>query len=133
MGTTAKTSKFAFVSCIAPYSDFLISTNDDLDLEVEAGGTRFEAGAASKDALATLLDGDTWMLYQNVLTGVLHWDFVRLAHSKNTFRVNSCFRVFWAVSLVSLLLMHSKIQMLQYPIACTDTYLSEPLGLLRSI
>lgn len=50
-------------------------TNDDLDLEVEAGGTRFEAGAASKDALATLLDGDTWMLYQNVLTGVLHWDF----------------------------------------------------------
>lgn len=22
------------------------------------------------------MDGDQWMIYQNVLTGVLHWDFV---------------------------------------------------------
>jgi len=50
-------------------------TNDVVDLEVEAGGTQFEATPASQTALATLLDGDRWMIYRNVLTGVLHWDF----------------------------------------------------------
>jgi hypothetical protein len=50
-------------------------TNDVVDLEVEAGGTQFEATPASKTALATLFDGDRWMIYTNVLTGVLHWDF----------------------------------------------------------
>ncbi|KAJ6604690.1 polysaccharide lyase family 8 protein, partial [Mycena vulgaris] len=50
-------------------------TNDVVDLEVEAGGTQFEATPASQTALATLFDGDRWMIYRNVLTGVLHWDF----------------------------------------------------------
>ncbi|CAK5268181.1 unnamed protein product [Mycena citricolor] len=50
-------------------------TNDLVDLEVEAGGTQFEASSASKAALGTLFTGDRWMIYRNVLTGVLHWDF----------------------------------------------------------
>ncbi|KAJ7488318.1 polysaccharide lyase family 8 protein [Mycena latifolia] len=50
-------------------------TNDVVDLEVEAGGTQFQATPASQTALATLFDGDRWMIYKNVLTGVLHWDF----------------------------------------------------------
>ncbi|KAJ7070876.1 polysaccharide lyase family 8 protein [Mycena amicta] len=50
-------------------------TNDVVDLEVEAGGTMFQAQNASQMALATLLTGDRWMIYRNVLTGVLHWDF----------------------------------------------------------
>lgn len=49
-----------------------------LDLETEAGGTQFEAGTASKDAFATLIDGDQWLIYRNVITEVLHWDFVSL-------------------------------------------------------
>ncbi|KZP31300.1 polysaccharide lyase family 8 protein [Athelia psychrophila] len=49
--------------------------NDDLDLETEAGGTQFIAGIASREALATLLQGDLWMIYRNVITDVLHWDF----------------------------------------------------------
>jgi hypothetical protein len=49
--------------------------NDDLDIETEAGGTQFEADATSKAALATLIDGDQWMIYRNVISGVLHWDF----------------------------------------------------------
>ncbi|KAJ7689202.1 polysaccharide lyase family 8 protein [Mycena rosella] len=50
-------------------------TNDVVDLEVEAGGTQFQATPASQTALATLFDGDRWMIYRNALTGVLHWDF----------------------------------------------------------
>ncbi|KAJ7169923.1 polysaccharide lyase family 8 protein [Mycena filopes] len=41
-----------------------LCTNDVVDIEVEAG-----------DAMATLFSGDKWMIYKNVLTGVLHWDF----------------------------------------------------------
>ncbi|KZP04687.1 polysaccharide lyase family 8 protein, partial [Athelia psychrophila] len=49
--------------------------NADLDLETEAGDTQFAAEIASKEALATLLQGDLWMIYRNVITDVLHWDF----------------------------------------------------------
>ncbi|KZP04685.1 polysaccharide lyase family 8 protein, partial [Athelia psychrophila] len=49
--------------------------NDDLDLETEAGGTQFTAKIVSREALATLLNGDLWMIYRNVITHALHWDF----------------------------------------------------------
>ncbi|KAF7791828.1 hypothetical protein EIP86_002852 [Pleurotus ostreatoroseus] len=49
--------------------------NDVLLLEIDAGGTQFAAGPTTKDAFATLIDGDQWMIYRNVPTGVLHWDF----------------------------------------------------------
>ncbi|KAF7340878.1 Polysaccharide lyase family 8 protein [Mycena sanguinolenta] len=50
-------------------------TNDIVDLEVEAGGTQFQVSSAGQTALATLLNGDSWMIYYNALTQVLHWDF----------------------------------------------------------
>ena len=52
------------------------STNDVLALEIEAAGTEFEAGTTSKDAFASLIDGDQWMIYRNIFTNILHWDFV---------------------------------------------------------
>jgi hypothetical protein len=55
----------------------LYSAEDVLDLEIEAGGTQFAANDKSKQAFATLIDGDQWMIYRNVISGVLHWDFVR--------------------------------------------------------
>ncbi|CAL1695912.1 unnamed protein product [Somion occarium] len=49
--------------------------NDVLFLEIVAGSTQFAAGQVSRDAFATLIDADLWMIYQNVITGVLHFDF----------------------------------------------------------
>ncbi|TCD71496.1 hypothetical protein EIP91_008877 [Steccherinum ochraceum] len=49
--------------------------NDVLFLEIVAGGTQYAAGDVSKDAFSNLIDADQWMIYRNVLTGVLHWDF----------------------------------------------------------
>ena len=37
-------------------------------------------------ALETLVDGDQWMIFRNIFTDVLHWDFV----SSNRLR-GSCF------------------------------------------
>ncbi|EIN13720.1 polysaccharide lyase family 8 protein [Punctularia strigosozonata HHB-11173 SS5] len=53
-------------------------SNDVLALEITAGGTQFAANSTTKNAFATLIDGDQWMIYRNVLTGVLHWDFSTL-------------------------------------------------------
>ncbi|KAH8120362.1 polysaccharide lyase family 8 protein [Phellopilus nigrolimitatus] len=50
-------------------------TNDVLALEIEASGTQFEADLASKEAFMSLISGDEWMIYRNVETDVLHWDF----------------------------------------------------------
>ncbi|KLO20285.1 hypothetical protein SCHPADRAFT_842659, partial [Schizopora paradoxa] len=50
-------------------------TNDVLALEIEAGGTQFQAGEQSMTAFESLIDGDQWMIYRNVITGILHWDF----------------------------------------------------------
>ncbi|EGN94539.1 polysaccharide lyase family 8 protein [Serpula lacrymans var. lacrymans S7.3] len=50
-------------------------TNDVLDLEIAAGGTQFEAGPESQNAFGTLLEGDLWMIYRNIRTQVVHWDF----------------------------------------------------------
>ncbi|KAF8528209.1 polysaccharide lyase family 8 protein [Hysterangium stoloniferum] len=52
--------------------------NDVLELEIEAGGTRFAATGTSKAAFESLVDASRWMIYENTGTGVLHWDFVRL-------------------------------------------------------
>jgi hypothetical protein len=59
------------------------SSNDVLELEIDAGDTQYAAGpdSASRSAFQTLIDGDQWMIYRNVLTDVLHWDFVS-AHSQ---------------------------------------------------
>ncbi|KAG7450483.1 polysaccharide lyase family 8 protein [Guyanagaster necrorhizus] len=52
-----------------------VYSNDVLDLELAAAGTQFSAGSASKTALASLFDGDKWMIFYNAINGVLHWDF----------------------------------------------------------
>lgn len=57
------------------------STNDVLALEIAGAGTQYSAqnaGTGSQAAFETLLNGDLWMIYRNVLTNVLHWDFVSL-------------------------------------------------------
>ncbi|KAI0365220.1 galactose mutarotase-like protein [Pilatotrama ljubarskyi] len=53
-------------------------TNDVLALEIAAAGTQYSAKNASTGsqmAFETLLQGDLWMIYRNILTNVLHWDF----------------------------------------------------------
>ncbi|KAI0662798.1 galactose mutarotase-like protein [Cubamyces menziesii] len=53
-------------------------TNDVLALEIAAAGTQYSAKNAdtgSQSAFETLLQGDLWMIYRNILTNVLHWDF----------------------------------------------------------
>lgn len=75
-----RTSTFTW-SCILTFklSDFrLISANAVLGLEIDAGGTMFAAGSDSQNAFATLFEGNQWMIFRNILTGVLHWDFVSL-------------------------------------------------------
>jgi hypothetical protein len=52
------------------------SSNDVLELQIDAAGTRYAANATSQHAFETLIDGDQWMVYRNVKTNVLHWDFV---------------------------------------------------------
>lgn len=77
METTEKTSQ-----CLnAPLSinETLMnrcSANDILALELEAAGTQWAAGQAPRDAFSTDVDGFQWMIYRNILTDVLHWDFV---------------------------------------------------------
>ncbi|KAH9849787.1 polysaccharide lyase family 8 protein [Lenzites betulinus] len=49
--------------------------NDLFSFEIEAGGTQFQAASDARTALETLVDGDQWMIYRNIFTNVLHWDF----------------------------------------------------------
>ncbi|KZW03001.1 galactose mutarotase-like protein [Exidia glandulosa HHB12029] len=50
-----------------------------LSLATESAGTIWESGQVNKDAFAGLIDGSAWMVYQNVKTNILHWDFSSLA------------------------------------------------------
>ena len=70
----------------------MCSTNDVLALEIPGAGTQFsaqEAGTGSQAAFETLLDGDLWMIYRNVITGVQHWDFVGLFAARDTRQLTS--------------------------------------------
>lgn len=58
------------------YLRILTSSNDVLELQIDAAGTQYAADATSQHAFETLIDGDQWMIYRNVETNVLHWDFV---------------------------------------------------------
>lgn len=48
--------------------------NGVLDVEITAASTPYAAGEESIDAVETLVDGDSWMVYENSETGVVHWD-----------------------------------------------------------
>ena len=52
------------------------SSNDVIELQIDAAGTQYAAGPVSQRAFETLFDGDRWMVFRNVKTNVLHWDFV---------------------------------------------------------
>ncbi|EMD42021.1 polysaccharide lyase family 8 protein [Gelatoporia subvermispora B] len=49
--------------------------NDVLEVELLASGTQYAAGSTSRNAFTTLIDAIQWMIYRNVTTDVLHWDF----------------------------------------------------------
>ncbi|KAF8580669.1 polysaccharide lyase family 8 protein [Ramaria rubella] len=50
-------------------------SNNVMELEIEGSGTRFAAKSRSKVAFEGLMDASRWMIYQNTVTGTLHWDF----------------------------------------------------------
>jgi hypothetical protein len=52
------------------------SSNDVLDLQIDAAGTQYAADTDSRHPFETLFDGDQWMVYRNVKTNVLHWDLM---------------------------------------------------------
>lgn len=56
----------------------MYSTNDALAFEIEAADTQFQATTASKAAFEALVDANMWMIFRNIETGVLHWDFVSI-------------------------------------------------------
>ncbi|KAF5384577.1 hypothetical protein D9757_007500 [Collybiopsis confluens] len=52
-----------------------VYSSDALDLELIAAGTGFAGNETAIDTLETIFSGDAWMIFQNTLTGTLHWDF----------------------------------------------------------
>jgi hypothetical protein len=51
-------------------------TDDFLELQIDATGTQYTANTPSQSDFEALIDGDQWMVYRNVKTKRLHWDFV---------------------------------------------------------
>lgn len=78
MGKISACLTWSFRAVLLLIISMLFSSNDVLELEIEAGGTRFAAAGASKAAFESLMDASQWMIYQNTVKGVLHWDFVRI-------------------------------------------------------
>lgn len=56
----------------------ITSANDVYNLELTSGGTVYAAPVATRAAFTSLIQAGLWMSFKNVVTGVLHWDFVRL-------------------------------------------------------
>jgi hypothetical protein len=52
------------------------SANNIIGFDLEAAGTEFAASPSGQAALATQFEGNRWMIIQNSVTGVQHWDFV---------------------------------------------------------
>lgn len=77
METTEKTSEFLALMQLH-ITNLHLSSNDVLDFELEAAGTQFQASGASRTAFETLWTGNVWMIYRNIFTNVLHWDFVSI-------------------------------------------------------
>ncbi|KAI0757019.1 polysaccharide lyase family 8 protein [Daedaleopsis nitida] len=49
--------------------------NDLFSFEIEAAGTQFQADSDTRSALEALVGAMPWMIYRNIFTNVLHWDF----------------------------------------------------------
>ncbi|KIK62001.1 polysaccharide lyase family 8 protein [Collybiopsis luxurians FD-317 M1] len=52
-----------------------VYSSDVLDLELIAAGTQYSGNTTTINTMETIFNGDAWMIYQNEVTGVLHWDF----------------------------------------------------------
>ena len=62
--------------CFSLADVILGSTNDVLELELEAANTPWAAMNTTMTTFSAYVDGFRWAIFRNVLTGVLHWDFV---------------------------------------------------------
>ncbi|PBK77242.1 polysaccharide lyase family 8 protein [Armillaria solidipes] len=49
--------------------------NDVYVLEIASANTQWAASEEGQNAFATLLTANLWMIFRNVVTGVLHWDY----------------------------------------------------------
>ncbi|KAK0465143.1 polysaccharide lyase family 8 protein [Desarmillaria tabescens] len=49
--------------------------NDVFNLEISSANTQWAAPDEGQNAFATLLTANLWMIFRNVVTGVLHWDY----------------------------------------------------------
>ncbi|KAG5637191.1 hypothetical protein H0H81_005448 [Sphagnurus paluster] len=49
--------------------------NAILQVEIQAAGTEFAANTTCMQVFEGLFQGSSWMIFRNILTGVLHWDF----------------------------------------------------------
>lgn len=47
-----------------------------MELELQAANTAFQANQTSRDVLGTLVEGTQWMIFADVATKILHWDYV---------------------------------------------------------
>ncbi|KAJ8522567.1 hypothetical protein ONZ45_g913 [Pleurotus djamor] len=50
-------------------------TNDVLNIELATAGTQFQASSDSMNAFSTLIGANQWMIFRNIISNVLHWDF----------------------------------------------------------
>lgn len=105
--TMARISEWSIACRVSLHSEqyrVRFSSNDVLELEIDAGNSQFAANDSSKAAFETLIDGDQWMIYRNVLTGTLHWDFVSTFHQPEAFDelLNNPSRALFRVSSPSL-------------------------------
>lgn len=49
--------------------------NDVYVLELASANTQWAASEEGQDAFSTLLTANLWMIFRNIVTGVLHWDY----------------------------------------------------------
>lgn len=62
------------------YGTNTLKLNIFIQLEGEAVGTRFAAGNATREAMATYIRGDEWMIFTDETTRRQHWDYVSKSH-----------------------------------------------------
>ncbi len=65
-------------SCAKDKPTYFDSANDVYVLELASANTQWAASEEGQNAFATLLTANLWMIFRNVITGVLHWDYASL-------------------------------------------------------
>ncbi|KAI1797852.1 polysaccharide lyase family 8 protein [Ganoderma leucocontextum] len=49
--------------------------NDILEIEIEVVDTEFQASVEVQEVVEVLIEADQWMIFRNIFTDTLHWDF----------------------------------------------------------